>query len=322
MTAPFSRDTPNADFVYALAIAPGEASMEPGLILAARATGLYGSTDNGVTWRSVYDSLNLDGPLMTTAVAVAPDGNDDSTMYIFAGVMGGVMRSSDGGESWHIAPLPTPPPTISALVISPDFMHDGTLIIGTFEDGVFRSEDRGRLWTPGNFGLLDLNVLSLAISPGFAQDETLFAGTDSGIFHSTNGGRAWHELDFPMDFAPVLSLTTSPNYLEDGLVFAGTEAFGLFRSTDHGHTWTRLGESVVTRSVNQIILAPLYPEDSSILVLHNDTVLVSRDSGDTWSPWKDAHSEAQGVAVVAAPHGLEAETSLFVGVLDGRIERL
>ncbi|MGQ9626781.1 MAG: WD40/YVTN/BNR-like repeat-containing protein [Anaerolineae bacterium] len=306
------------DLVYSLAASPN--FVRDGICFAARHSGLYRSEDGGLTWQNAYASLELDKPLITAAVAVSP--NFEADRSVFAGVPGGILRSVDGGKSWYISGLPSPPPFISTLVVSPNFAQDGTLLAGTMEDGVFRSTDRGSHWSPCNFGLLDLNVLSMAISPEFATDETLFVGTVSGIFRSTNGGRAWREVNFPSDFAPVLSLAISPNYADDGILFAGTESFGLFFSDDRGNSWTRLGEEILTGAVNAIILSPNFPEKPDILALLGDALLISRDFGRRWSDWKAGLSIEQGMVSVAAPQGLEPGAPLLVGLADGGVLRL
>jgi hypothetical protein len=94
--------------VHALAAAPEFAT--GGICYAARPTGLYGPLDEGSTWRGLYGSLNLPEPLWTGAIALSPAFNRDRT--IFAGVQGGVLRSFDGGTSWHISLLP---PSISHI---------------------------------------------------------------------------------------------------------------------------------------------------------------------------------------------------------------
>lgn len=309
------------DIVYFLAASPH--FEQDGVCFAARPSGLSRSDDGGLTWRDAYASLELEAPLTTAAVAVSP--NFDADRSVFAGVPGGVLRSVDGGQSWHIASLPPPPPFVSALVVSPNFTRDGTLLAGTLEDGVFRSGDRGVHWAAWNFGLLDLNVLSLAISPDFANDETLFAGTESGVFRSTNGGRAWREVDFPTDFAPVLSLALSPNYTRDRTVFAGTEEYGLWCSRcseDRAGSWTRSGEEFIAGAVNGIILSPEFQANPDVLVVLHDALRVSRDGGQSWSDWPVPLPTASGVISAVAPQGLDPDAPLLVGLADGRVLRV
>jgi photosystem II stability/assembly factor-like uncharacterized protein len=306
------------DLVYSLATSPNFA--QDGICFAARQSGLYHSDDGGITWRATYDSLDLEAPLATTAVVVSPAFVSDRS--VFAGAQGGILRSVDGGQSWNVAILPSPPPLISTLAISPNFAHDGTLFAGTMEDGVFRSADRGSHWVAWNFGLLDLSVFSMAISPDFAHDETLFVGTETGIFRSTNGGRAWREVSFPTEFAPVLSLALSPGYAGDGVLFTGTESCGLFHSDDRGRTWTCLGEDLVAEAVNGIVLSPSFPAPPHVLVMLSTALLVSRDGGQSWSDWKAGLSFEQGLASVAAPHGLDPGALLLVGLVGGDVLRV
>ena len=306
------------DIVNALAASPG--FEQDGVCFAARTSGLYRSEDQGRTWEPAYGSLGLTAPLATTAIAVSPDFPTDG--MVFAGVNGGVVRSADRGASWFSAILPSPPPLVIALAVSPNFARDGVVLAGTLEDGVFRSADRGSSWAAWNFGLLDLNVLCLAVSPTYADDETLFAGTTSGLFRSTNGGRAWRDVDFPPDYAPVLSVVASPNYADDGLLFVGTEFSGLLRSDDYGRTWTRLGEDVMTSAVNAIVLSARFPANRDLLVLLNDTLLISRDGGTSWSDWQAGLRFDQGAASIAAPQGLDPDAPLLVGLVEGGVARL
>ena len=316
--AAMAEETQTQDIVYSLAVSPNFA--QDGVCFAARHSGLYRSDDGGLTWEDAYASLELDMPLPTAAVAVSPSFEADRR--VFAGVPGGVLRSVDGGHNWYIATLPSPPPFVLTLAVSPDFAHDGVLIAGTMEDGVFRSADRGSRWSAWNFGLLDLNTLALAISPDFANDETLFVGTDSGIFRSTNGGRAWREVDFPTDLAPVLCLALSPNYAVDGVVFAGTESCGLFCSRDNGNTWLRLGEEVINDVVNSVVVSPGFPARPDVLALLADALLLSSDGGRSWSDWRAGLPTDQGLASVAAPCGLDPKAPLLVGLVDGGVLRI
>jgi len=313
-----SEHTQLQDLVYALAPSPHFA--QDGICFAARRSGLYRSDDGGANWRTTYDSLNLEAPLATTAVVVSPAFESDHS--VLAGSQGGVLRSVDGGESWNVAVFPPPPPIVSALAISPDFIRDGTLFAGTVEDGVFRSADRGGRWSAWNFGLLDLSVLCVAISPNFAADETLFVGTETGVFRSTNGGRAWREVNFPTEYAPVISLALSPDYAEDGVLFAGTESRGLFRGADRGDTWEQIGEDAIQDSVNGIVLSPQFPARPEILVVLGTGLLVSRDGGPSWSGWQADLPTDHGLTCAAAPQGLDPDAPLLIGLVGGDVIRI
>jgi photosystem II stability/assembly factor-like uncharacterized protein len=320
-----SENSPQPDLVYALACtAPCDGQPTALMCFAARGSGLYRSDDGGESWTYLYDPLGLTEPLPTTSVVLAPgcpEGDTDQSAVpeLFAGVPGGVLHSTDGGESWVVAMLDTPPPSVSALAISPDFTQDGVLLAASTEDGIFRSATRGGHWSRWNFGLLDLNVFCLAISPGFAEDETLLAGVETGVFRSTNGGRAWREIDLSVGYEPVVSLAMSPRYPQDGRIFVGTETQGLLFSADDGVTWTRLGGDVITEPVNSILLSPAYPEEADILVLSENALWLSRDGGAVWAQVELA---PEGMTAVLAPEGLHTGAPLLVGLIEGKVLRL
>jgi photosystem II stability/assembly factor-like uncharacterized protein len=276
------------DMVYGLAASPGGC-------FAARHSGLYQSDDGGVNWRFAFEGLNLGESVVTLAVALSPD---DQT--VIAGIIGGVVRSSDAGKSWQVTTFRSPPPAVATIGISPNFEHDSIVLAGTVEDGIFRSTDGGRLWKAANFGLLDLNVLALAMSPDFGQDEKVYAGTSSGMFRSANGGLAWREVDLPCGFEPVLSLAIAHN----GGLLAGTETQGLLQSTDQGKNWSRLGQEVITGAVNQIVLTQV----SEILVVHEGALLISRGRS-----WEQVHDDVTAVS---------ASAPLLIGTATGQVQPL
>jgi photosystem II stability/assembly factor-like uncharacterized protein len=329
-----TQEQPAPDVAYALAASPNYA--QDGLCYVARRSGLYRSTDGGLTWQDGYDSLSLAAPLGTLSVALSSDV--DETLHVYAGVLGGILHAVGGlsGAAWQISTLPTPPPLVSALALSPQYAADGTVLAATVEDGVFRSGDRGSKWESWNFGLLDLDVYALALSPAFGGplgtsapeaggDETAFVGTETGIFRSTNGGRAWRETPFDTDLAPVLCLALSPDYADDGCLYAGTAENGLYRSTDRGESWERVGAGVPplagapAPSINALILSPDYPAEPHILAMLADALIVSRDGGASWASWAVGLDLSPGATCVAAPMGLAPGAPLLVGLGDGRV---
>jgi photosystem II stability/assembly factor-like uncharacterized protein len=292
------------DIVYALAASAG------GPCFAARHSGLWRSEDQGLTWQQIEVLPDEPDQLTVTAVAVSPDFQNDGN--IFAGVPGGILRSSDGGAQFSFAALAVPPPSISALALSPSYAQDGIVFAATLEDGMFRSHDRGRSWQAWHFGLFDMNVLCIAISPAFSQDRTVYVGTETGIFCSRNGGRAWQEIGFENELAPVLSLAVSPQFAEDGILFAGTEAAGLFRSDNMGDSWQLVLESEV---VNYVLAAP------DLLAATDDRLWRSGDSGQTWTS-QTPTGLGDAVITAAALSGPTLDSPLLIGLSDGQILRV
>ena len=75
----WSDETAIEDTVFALAASPDFAADRT--VYAARATGLYRSTDGGASWQPAYGSLSLQSDLVTSAVAVSPDFVRDRTVF-------------------------------------------------------------------------------------------------------------------------------------------------------------------------------------------------------------------------------------------------
>jgi photosystem II stability/assembly factor-like uncharacterized protein len=308
-------ETALEDTVFALAASPDFAKDRT--IYAARASGLYRSTDGGASWQPAYSSLSLQRDLVTSAVAVSPDFGRDHT--VFAGCSGGIVCSYDAGQTWHVITLPTPPSIVSCLAFSPCYADDGIAFLGTMEDGVYRSADRGQSWARWNFGLFDLRVLALGLSPDFSHDETVFAGTETGIYISRSGGRSWRPLSFPDGAAPVMCLAVSPSFLQDGILWAGADSSGLWLSADRGKTWRRSGEEALQESVNTLIVSRRSAEGIQLLALATEGLFGLHNDG-SWD-----HLAADRLAdleptTVAAPEGLDG--ALLVGVADGRVLRL
>jgi len=295
--------------VYSFAISPD--FEQDRLCFAASSLGLYRSEDGGQTWHSAYDSLNLTISVVTTAVAFSPDFAVDRSL--FAAVPGHILRSTDGGSTWQVSAVSSPAPQITTLIVAPDFALSGTLLLGTLEDGVFRSTDRGEHWSSGNFGLLDLSVNCMVVSPDFANDEALFIGTQTGLFSTMNGGRAWREVSMPTGIVCILSLILSPHFGQDRTIFVGTDSLGLYHSDDRGLTWSVLGQAILDEPVNQIVLAPNFPDQPDVLVVLSNALLISRDRGQTWMDWKADLGMEQQLMCAAFPQGLTPNLPFLIG---------
>lgn len=287
---------------------------------AACQSGLYSSADGGMSWHDAYATLQMSQRLTIASVAVSPAYAHDQTL--FAGALGGVLRSTDRSRTWSVAELPSPPPFVVSILASPNYPQDGLVFAATLEDGVFRSWDRGASWASWNFGLLDLNVFCLVASPDFASDDTLYAGVESGVFRSTNGGRAWRETAFPMELGPVLSLSISPDDSADHTLCAGTETNGVYRSTDGGESWTPAGLQEKGAGIDHLFHWQRSPTVVVMLAVTHAGVYASGDAGRSWRDLHaiDVGSDTEITAATLDVQGVDA--ALLVGMSDGGVKRL
>lgn len=304
-----------ADPVFDLSFSPDYANDK--ICFAARQSGLYRSEDGGRTWKNTLASLELSTPLAISCVVLAPNFAEMS--HVFAAGPGGILRSLDGGKTWYVTMLPSPPPFITGLAVSPNYSRDGIIFACSFDDGIFRSSDRGASWKAWNFGLFDLHILSIVISPNFAVDQNVFLGTESGMFRSVNGGLGWREVEFSVEHAPVLSLAISPNFAEDNTFFAGTESAGLFRSNDRGKNWVQMDLANLVGSINAIALLQEASNEVDILLMGSETLHVSYDSGKTWKKWDENLQYDDQLLCMAIYHRMSGGFQVIIGLVNGKI---
>jgi len=315
-------ETQTDDFLYGLAALRLAVPKDADLLFGARASGLYHSSD-GLSWTPAME-LPESQAYSATVVTVAPGRSADES--IFVGLSGGIVYSRNAGETWFSSKLPSPPPVIACIAVSPNYASDGIVLAGSMEDGVLRSADRGQTWSAWNFGLLDRGVMCLSLSPDFAEDETVFAGTESSLFRSTNGGRAWREVELPSGYDPVMSLACSPDFSQQpgggGVLFAGTESQGLFRSLDRAKTWHSVGAGMLEGIIQNLYLDGSAAENLDCLAVADGKVFLSRNQGDTWCPLWEEHTLLQPAVAVLAKDGLRPGASAWLGFSSGGVARV
>jgi photosystem II stability/assembly factor-like uncharacterized protein len=273
-----------------LGFAVSPAFARDGICFIARDGGLLKTSDHGRTWQPLYGDAGETTDFPTTAVAVSPSFTQDGV--VLAAIPGGIGRSSDAGATWRFVRLPTPPPMISSIALSPAFGQDGCAFAGTALDGVLRTDDGGDSWQSWNAGLLDHEVLSLALSREFGTDCTVFAGTGTGLFQSRNGGRRWSMCgDTLPGGVAILSLAAGAH----GILFAGTERDGLWRSLDLGESWRRLTDDVLPKVIESVLISAT----GNVLVLGDGMAATSNDGGDAWHA-VDGVPDDEKAALVAA----------------------
>ncbi|MBP7962637.1 MAG: PD40 domain-containing protein [Caldilineaceae bacterium] len=197
-----------ADEVRVMRLSPAFNQDHTIFALSGAGMELWRSTDAGQNW-SAFPFVAGD-VFNATDLVVSPNFAADRTLFVTG--LGGVSRSTDGGETWVAQNRMGP---TYAAAISPDFATDGTVWEsyrlmegigdGTPESGVIRTLDRGTNWALTSAGLPDSYEpfpRSLAVSPNFAADQTIFAAyggqivstPERGLFRSGDGGSSWTDL--------------------------------------------------------------------------------------------------------------------------------
>ncbi len=165
---------------------------------------IFKTIDQGVTWNIVYSNTNL--PIHCFAYKA-------SNSYIFAGYgnntnPGGILRSTNNGDSWTSLGGEIASKTVYALIVA----SDGSIIAGCRNRSsntgtIFRSTDNGSSWM-NVYSCLDIECFSLAKSsigniyaafggaPGVTMTSTVMLSTDNGINWSNIGPDLSYRIGF------------------------------------------------------------------------------------------------------------------------------
>lgn len=196
---------------------------------------------------------------------------------------GGVWRSTDYGSTW--VPLFDEQPTgsIGAIAVAPSdpnviYVGSGAGIIRpdlAVGNGVYKSTDAGKTWT--HLGLRDSQMIAqIDIDP--SDPNRLFVAAlghpygpneERGVFRSTDGGKTFEKVLYKDAYTSANDVRIDPNdpntvyaalwqqqqsFIE-GSSFGGASG-GIFKSTDGGSSWRKLGEGLPAVLQANLAIAP------------------------------------------------------------------
>lgn len=232
---------PNFKVVKVVVISPQDTSV---IFAGAFGSGVYRSTDGGVTWTN--SRVGLINAYVRSLAAL-------SSSVVFCGTNDGVYKSLDSGSTW-IRVVET---SFSVRSLAYDPLSNN-LYAATYGSGLYKSTNQGGTWT--TIAVTDptgpqtlTHLWSIAL---FGRDSLYIGGalldvTSGGaLFRSLDGGATWIQVQRSLHIASsVRAIAIIPTAPAFGLII-GTASKGVYRSTNGGVNWTNISD---TASVNDLV---------------------------------------------------------------------
>jgi len=296
--------------------------------------GKAGKAFAGLKLRSIGPAL-MSGRIAD--IAIHP--TDFSTWYVAVG-SGGVWKTTNSGTTWKPIFDGEKSYSIGCVVLDPSnpevvWVGTGENVSGRhvgFGDGIYRSSDGGKSWK--KMGLEDSQHISeIIVDPG--DSNTVYAasqgplwspGGERGLYKTTDGGATWSNVlsngewtgvtDVVMDprDSKVLYAATWQHHRTVAALIDGGPESGIYRTTDGGEGWTRLGGGLPKGNVGKIGLT-ISPQNPDVVyaVIELDNrkggTWRSADRGASWEKRSDAVSGGTGPhyyqELEASPHAFD-----------------
>jgi photosystem II stability/assembly factor-like uncharacterized protein len=285
--------------------APARPSPAPSLVSA----GLF----KGLEFRNIGPA-NMGGRVDDVAVV-----ESDPAVFYVGMASGGVWKTENGGVTFQPVFDDQPVSSIGDVTLAPS--DPQVLYVGTGEpnnrqssswgNGVYRTTDGGRTWA--HLGLKDTHHIGrIAVHP--ADPDVVYVaalgrlwgpGKERGLFKSTDGGKAWTNVKYLDEDTGVVDVAMDP--ASPNILYAasyqrrrtpygyngGGPGSGVWKTTDAGATWRRLGKGLPEGEMGRIGLA-VFRRDPRIvyaLIEHKSEggIYRSEDRGESWRKMSDTN---------------------------------
>jgi photosystem II stability/assembly factor-like uncharacterized protein len=227
---------------------------------------IYKTVDGGESWRCVWEGDSLVRFVLfdpsNPNVLYASTGIFDREAYNDVGV--GVLKSTDGGETWFQINNGIPEAEGNRFVGFLEMHPTNPQILfaaagmGTRRGGVFRTTDGGASWQK----VLSGEVMTVVtFSP--SNPNVVYAGSGGAFYRSDDGGNNWQRFSKQeggsywgppgVNAGFPISAVVDPD--APYTVFANNYNGGNFKSTDGGRSWANASEGYTGAHLHDIAVA-------------------------------------------------------------------
>ena len=212
-------------------------------------------------------SYRMAGPFRGGRSSAATGFPNDPDRWLMGTTGGGVWESTDNGVSWQNITDGYFGGSIGAVKVAdsdPNVIYAGQGSVDIRGNtstgrGAWKSMDAGRTWTfiglpeAGQIGRIEVHPRDHDLVYMAALGHPFGKNPERGIFRSRDGGDTWEHVLALNDSTGASDLTmdmTNPRILYAGMwrgerkpwaLISGAEEGGVYKSTDGGDSWTKLG---------------------------------------------------------------------------------
>jgi photosystem II stability/assembly factor-like uncharacterized protein len=276
LTVPAVTACGRGDAIVVIALHP----MNPNIIYVATNDYIYKTRNGGQSWENLSKGMSH-----SRVISMAVDPAYPATVY--AGTKGdAVYKSYDGGQRWVSLRTGLDDVTITSVVNQFVFapLDSNRLFVATTM-GVFETQNGGELWQKRMDGMKEvLMVVTLALDP--TRPTIMYAGTSGGVYKTVNEAKHWEKANNGLVSSDVLQSSRALGVTmvqvdphAPDTVYTATLR-GLYKSTDIGQSWTRIGQSLPDQMIITMLLDRAAPH--VVYVAGREGVYRSEDSGVTW----------------------------------------
>ncbi|MEZ4866513.1 MAG: sialidase family protein [Caldilineaceae bacterium] len=283
LLGPQAATLPN-DPINAILVSP--AYVRDNTLLVQAGAALYRSRDGGAQWEQLHGGLP-EGSLGKLVAAFSPAYGEDQTIFAAGyrneGRGEGVLRSTDGGDTWTRLWQGLRHLRVTDLLLSPNFHADQSLLVQADYLQV-HSGEAGVSWQRSTDGGLHWSVVSTATTasalppaatflPALAQEPRLplrVGGYGQRVEMTTDQGVTWQPAPLTLaDDERVQALMAAPPNAAQAALYVLSD-YHLWYSVDSGQRWSswedsRLAGRDYTRALRRLAISPLLPDGSYVL---------------------------------------------------------
>jgi hypothetical protein len=256
---------------------------------------------------------------------------DNESILLAGGVTGGMWRSTNGGNSFTQTTTPEQLHSVTCRAQDKRAGKKNIWYHGTGEqygiispsasasgNGIFKSTDSGLSWTllpatisntPTNgFAKADFDyVWNIITDHTEPNSDVVLAAVVNGIYRSADGGNTWNAV-LGLDTTNGISEYTDIAITPSGVMYAwinGTKSYsGIWRSTDHGVTWTEITPSGWPASAQRLVIG-ITQQDENKLFFLTYTPGAGKNNHSLWH-----YTYASGTGAGAGGHWNNRSTNL------------